>query len=191
MRYFFRLLKFFFLSTIIWGTLVGLALGLRFGIMGKAILYGIEIGFIFSFIITISSILYDYFFRRMVFSKFGVKSFDVIQIRDLIFKGNMNDIFQKSITVLKSIKTIIEIFPDYNIKKVTARTKTSVRTFGEKIEVSLFEKIGEIHVRICSRPRLKTSIIDCGKNIENVELICSLLKKNEDREKKTNPESAS
>ena len=174
MKYFIRLFIFFVLAAIIWGLIVGLVLALVFGI-SKAILYGIGAGFIFSFIITVGGALYDFYFRRLVFLKYGIKSFDVTQYREINIIGDVDDIYKRSITALKLIPDIEGVSPNFSAKTILANTRKSIRTFGEIIELKLFQEDDEVLIRICSKPRRKTAIIDCGKNIENVEIFCKLI----------------
>ena len=173
--YFSRLFNFFILATIGWGLLFGLWLGLYVGI-GKGLLYGIGGGLIVAFVITFIGALYDYLIRRKVFAKYGKKSFDVMQIREIFFKGDIKDIFQKSVTALKKIHKIKHISPNSGVNKIVATTDTTWKTFGEKIEIEFFQEVDRIRVQVCSKPRFRTAIFDCGKNIENVEILSSLLK---------------
>lgn len=171
MRYFFGILSFFLLATIAWGILFGLWLGLYVGIR-KGILYGIEGGLIVSFIITIIGASYDFLTRRVVFKKYGIKSFELTQMREMLFTGHIKDIFQLSLEALKKIPKIKKVSPDFMANKIWATTSWSWRTFGEVIEVGLNQEEDRVKVLILSKPRLRTAIFDCGKNIENVEIFC-------------------
>jgi len=174
MKYIANLFIFFVLAAIVWGFIVGSILALIFGI-SKALLYGIGAGFIFAFIITAGGALYDLYFRRLVFSKYGIKSFDVTQYREINIIGDVDDIYQRSINALKLIPDIEGVSPNFRAKTIIANTKKSIRTFGEIIELKLFQEDNDVSIRVCSKPKRKTAIIDCGKNIENVEIICKLI----------------
>jgi hypothetical protein len=176
MNCFIRLLSFFFLISIVWGLIFGIWLSIYFGNL-NGVLYGLKGGLIFGLIITITSALYDYLLRLRVFKKYGKKNFDVIQKREIILDGDIEDIIQKIMSALKMIKGVKKICPDYNTNKIFAIRGTTWRTFGEKIEININQEKNEIKVSIQSRPRLKTAIFDGGRNIENVEVFCSLLRR--------------
>jgi hypothetical protein len=61
-------------------------------------------------------------------------------------------------------------------EKILARVPWSWKSFGEVLSIEI--KPGESakhQVRVSSRPRLKTTIVDYGKNAENVRLFCKNL----------------
>ena len=78
--------------------------------------------------------------------------------------------------LLSKIPRIKKVCPDVEANKITANTSNSWLTFGEKIEVRIYQDRDRIKVQIWSKPRLKTAIFYCVKNIEIVEMFSSLLK---------------
>lgn len=175
MKYILRIFKFFLLISVAWGLLFGLWLGLYAGIE-NGINYGLRGGFIFGAIVTAISALYDYIFRMCVFKKYGKRSFEVIQERDLILEGDVKDLMQESVSALKTIGAK-KILPNYSTNKINAVRGTTWKTYGEKIGINLISNGDKTKIYISSRPRLKTAIFDGGRNIENVEMLCSHLKR--------------
>lgn len=168
-------MKFFFIETIVWGIPFGVWLGLYVGIV-KGLLYGMAGGLVFAFIITATGTCYDYLLRRKIFVKYGQRSFDVIQTRNMFLKGDMVEIFQKSVSAMKSISRIKNVSSNMEKNEIIATTGITCSSFGEKIVVELFQEIGGIKVEVCSMPRLRTAMFDGGRSIENVEFFCSRLK---------------
>jgi hypothetical protein len=142
----------------------------------NGITYGLIGGFAGGSIFIVFTGSYDYIFRRRIFSKYKTKSFNLKQKREFFLSGDIRQIFQISIAALEKIHKIKNISPDFDAYKISAETGASKRTFGERIELSLFQEHDKIKVYILSKPRLKTAIFDCGKNIENVEIFSSILK---------------
>lgn len=176
MKYLLRLFIFFLLISITWGLLFGLWLGLYIG-FATGTFYGLQGGFVFGFVLTVIGGLYDYLFRLHVFKRYGTKSFDLIQKRELLLVGNVKDLIQKSISILKMIRGVKKIYPNYDTHEIVAIRGTTWKTFGEKMELKFCPQGEKIELFIQSRPRLKTAIFDGGKNIENVEEFCSLMKR--------------
>lgn len=174
-----RLIVFYLLSTIAWGIFVGLCLASYIGIE-QGILFGIGGGLIVSFVITSTGALYDYLLRRSIFKRYLTRSFDLIQKREVMTEGNILIIFQKSIEALKIIPTIKSVSPMLETNIITAITSTTWKSFGETIKIELFQEGDKVKIVLCSRPRLGTAIFDCGKNIENVEIISSFFRDDRD-----------
>jgi len=167
MKYLIRLINFFFFATILWGIIFGLWLGLHIGII-KGIIYGIAGGLIVSFFICIIGALYDFVLRRSVFKKYGVKNYDLVQIRETILKGELKDVFPRSFDAIKKIRKVKKVNSSSD-NKIVVTTGASWNSIGEKIEIEHSNENHGIKVRILSKPVLKTAVFDGGKNIENVE----------------------
>lgn len=175
MKYFLRIFKFFLLISIAWGFLFSLWLGLNIGI-ANGFNYGLQGGFVFGASVTVISTLYDYILRKRVFKKYGNRSFEVIQQREIILEGDIKDLMQKSISALETIG-VKKILPDYRVNKIDAVHGITWKTYGEKIEITFNSNGDKTKIYISSRPRIRITPFDGGRNIENVELLCSSLKK--------------
>jgi hypothetical protein len=66
-----------------------------------------------------------------------------------------------------------------SLGRIVARTGINWKTWGDVITIS-FKRTGSncTYIQISSRPNARTTIVDYGKNLENVERIVSFLKKN-------------
>ena len=176
MQYLSRILKFFLVTTILFGALIFTFMVVFGGSVKMGISFGVKFGLISSISLTAIGFYNDYIFRRWVFAKLKLRSFDLSQRREIDLKGDLKTVFSKTLSVLKMIPAIKEISPDQVARKISAKTGSSILTFGELIEVELFHETGNTKAVIYSKPRLKTTVADCGKNIENVEIISALLK---------------
>lgn len=60
---------------------------------------------------------------------------------------------------------------------ITAKTRMSLVSFGEKITIKATKEEQEsVLVKISSKPVVKFTAIDYGKNYKNIEALCSMLK---------------
>ncbi|MEZ5503449.1 MAG: hypothetical protein R3E50_12660 [Halioglobus sp.] len=79
------------------------------------------------------------------------------------------------------LKAILSI-PKTKLKNTSgnqfeAKTGMTWKSFGEEILVTLDEDGSSVIARMSSKPSLKTTIVDYGKNIENVHAISSYVEK--------------
>lgn len=63
-----------------------------------------------------------------------------------------------------------------SVSHVSARTKTSWRSWGEVLTVDVTPSVAGVQIAILSRPRLRTTVADYGRNQENVARIESMLR---------------
>jgi len=176
MSYFLRFFKFFLQTAIIFGILTCSFMVVFRGGINTGISLGIKLGLIFSICLTGIGLYNDYIFRRWVFAKLKVKNFDISQRREIYLKENLMLAFSRTLNVLRIIPSVKQINPDIIARKISAKTGGSILSFGELIEVELSQEAKKTKVVIYSMPRLKATVADCGKNIENVEIITALLK---------------
>ncbi len=154
-------------STILAIPYFGFLRGIAFGIVGSIswCLFVLPI-----------LILLDYISLRKVFNKYGRFDYNIKQFRELRAKQKFDDVFEHALAAVKKLKGIKNIA----IKGqglIKAKTKMNCKTFGDDIEIKLLhEPTEEILIHIYSKPLVKTTIIDYGKNYENVEIICANLR---------------
>ena len=176
MSYLARLFKSFLIIAILSGILTGIFMLVFGSSIDKAISYGAKSGLFISIPLIGICTYYDIIFRQRIFAKLKVRSFDLSQRREIKLNIDLNKVFSRTLTVLKMIPAVIKISPDPVARKITAKIGISLLSFGELIEVELFQENGNTKIVIFSKPRLKTIMVDYGKNIENVEIISALLK---------------
>ena len=92
--------------------------------------------------------------------------------------------FKSSLSKEEVIKILKEDSRTVNMKisemdaGVLLDTKVSMKSFGEKIVIKLLgKKDSEFEYEISSAPKLKTTLVDFGKNLENVNQIENVLRK--------------
>lgn len=142
----------------------------------ESLYYGLVLGLASGSLSIIIIVAYDYVLRWPILRKYGCRSFELIQSRELYIEGSIDDAREKSIDALKRLKGIIHVDIDRENNKITAIRKANLKTPGEKLVIRLNEINGKVKVFIQSRPRIKGAIIDGGNGIENVEFILQCLR---------------
>lgn len=80
-------------------------------------------------------------------------------------------------SALSTLRTRVRVC-SRDADRITAKTGCSWRSFGERIEMRVVRQGGErTEVCVSSRPRLRTTLMDYGKNYSNVQHIVTALRK--------------
>lgn len=117
----------------------------------------------------------DYFCKRSLLKKYGKIDHRIRQKKAISLQETYSNTFQKSKNILRTIGAEITC-SDLNKGAIKGVTGISYRSVGEEITVSI-EKVNEslTNVDIASRPKFITTLVDYGKNFENVEKFSLLL----------------
>ena len=174
MMYLARLLSFLVLGILVWTCCVGLWLSLLVG-SASGFLSGLLSGSVVCFLIVFVGFCWDLLIRITVFFKYGYKGFNLEQIRIIDCVDEISNVFDRCINALRGLKRIGEINVNQHTNTIIATTLPSVNTFGEMITVQLSHDSNVTIIHIKSKPRRSLAVFDCGRNIENVELISAEL----------------
>lgn len=86
-----------------------------------------------------------------------------------------SDALLKAEGALASLRKLKKSSIQVVASQITATTGTTWESFGERITVDVTADAAASVVRICSRPRVATTVMDGGKGRENVELFATVL----------------
>jgi hypothetical protein len=175
-----RNLKIFLLSGIPFGFLLGMwyshLYGYQAGFKG-GILSGVFFGFL-TFLIL--GLLHNQAIKKITDEK-SRETLGVSHIREIALQLSYDksfDLCMKSLQLMKRYKIIEENRAQGRIIVITG---INWKTWGDRI---LFEitKINNGHsqIKVSSRPNARTTLVDYGKNLENVEILISFLKNHSD-----------
>lgn len=136
---------------------------------------GVAIGLLFGFIITsIGSVL-------VVLSYFTIKRIKPVatavdQERTLVIIGSLGEVFSWCVDYLKAGVEFKDVAAFEDQGTVKARAGMSFASWGENITVTCRSlPDGFVEVKIKSKPRYRTTVLDYGKNLRNVETIAKAL----------------
>ena len=165
----------FILVGTFFGLLISLPLILKYGLWTGLI--GTLMGtLLWTAIMAVIFMPIDYFLTR----KLPPEALNVRQERIIHIKGKYDKVFEKSIEILRALKSIKTIDPLKSSQSISARTKASIVSFGEGINLEfkpLSQETTEIHISSC--PVAQHTILDFGKNFKNVEFISKEIQNSE------------
>lgn len=171
-----RYMKLFLVLGISFGGSMGILLAFRHGLY-FGIIIGIIAGVCFGGIMaSILGLIHSRSVQRISHESTN-QDMDVEHIKSIELKIPYNVAFEFCLEALDSIKK-------YKIKKknksrgsIYVKTGMTWKTWGDNILFKLF-KINEksTRVEISSKPTVRTTLIDYGKNLDNIENIISYLK---------------
>jgi hypothetical protein len=173
-----RNLKIFLWSGISFGTVMGAryshlygpAAGLKGGIL-SGLLFGTLMFIIMGF-------LHTHAVKKMVTNNSG-NALRTHHVRDLDLKSPYDRAYDLCISSLSLFRRCIIQEEDRSLGRIVARTGINWKTWGDLISITIKRTDnGYTYIEISSRPNARTTIVDYGKNLENVEKIVSFLKKN-------------
>lgn len=92
--------------------------------------------------------------------------------------------FESSITKQKAVEriNIDPVYSKMNIRKTAnglrIKTPITLKSFGEIISIEFDQPLASdpLKITLTSRPKIKTTMVDLGKNLENVNSLYQLLK---------------
>jgi len=90
---------------------------------------------------------------------------------------NFTDLFNICITSLSKVKIEKIISQDLSIGEIIAITKSSSVSYGEKIIITINQLDNQLHLKIISKPKLMTTILDYGMDLKNINIIKKYLMK--------------
>ena len=172
-----RHLKIFLANGIPFGTFMGILLsslyGLNIGLPG-----GLISGLVFGFLMfIILGFLHSRAVRKISGETSG-ESMDTFQARNIKLLVPFERAFDLCIESLGMISKCRVQEQDRSRGKIIARSSVNWKTWGDTISFEIAPSGSEAtDVRVSSRPTSWSTIVDYGKNLENVERIVSFLQK--------------
>ena len=120
-----------------------------------------------SLFIKLTSIFAILFFSIAIIK--GIKRINIEQGKEIIVDLDYDDAFEKTKRVLILIKAKVTK-DSKNDGIIIAETGLSWKSFGENLLLKL-KRVGskQTQIKILSKPKVRTTMIDFGKNFENVE----------------------
>lgn len=146
-------------------------------LMGSDLTESMIIGLIFGTFMVVILGIANYI---SVKSRGGNASTSVVQESTVDLKLSMEEAFQYCKVATSTIKGTKVTFEDLNLGIIRAKTPLNISTWGDVIEFELHKVTEETtKVRVKSKPVLTTTIIDYGKNLENINKITRYLERKE------------
>ena len=173
--YFKVYIKLFFRAAIPFGVIMGLLyiimFGFKLGLM-KDIFAGGLFGLFMSVILGTLHIIGT----NKILSNHRENKYSVKQITTVKVNQTYDITYDYCISKFSDISNWVLLTQDIAGNKITFKTTTTRKSFGEIITVELIKSSDEItEIIIESKPNKPTVIVDCGKNLENILIAEDLL----------------
>lgn len=158
---------FIFSALLVW-----LPMSLKLGILNGAIA-AIITSISWTIVMAIIFIPIDYFSNRNL----PPEALSVSQKRDIQVSGNIEQVFQKALDILKGFKSVRTTTPFKEKLTISARTKITCLTFGEEITLQ-FDVLSQnsVKIHIKSHPAVRYTLLDYGRNFKNIEYLSNRIR---------------
>ena len=168
-------LKLFFGTGILFGLLMGILLSFLHGILG-GLVSGLFSGVIFGLFISLSlGTIHKIFFKRIQ-TKDTNASEGVHQMRSIKMNLSFDAAFDACIKSISRIKKCNILKEDRINGEIDAKAGMTWKTFGDKINFTITKMDKDnTKIEISSKPAIFTTLVDYGKNLENVQTIEAFL----------------
>ena len=171
--------KIFLSLSIPFGLLLGVLNALFYGFW-SGLSAGIVSGLLYGFMMTLFAGIYH---KKSIKRKGFDLSEDMLRVhqnRNLSLSLPYETAFNDCIRALESLERSNVKTADSSTGKIEATVGWSWKSWGEKIAIDISKsKENQTEIAISSRPALRTTIVDYGKNFENVENISIFLRQRE------------
>ncbi len=164
---FFKLLL---MSGIPFGFLMGI-MSFHMGDNAGAIRNGILSGLIFGTLVSYILISLHKSLSRKVVSDASMPDFNNHQVRRIVMAIPFEQAFSRCIESLKTVNRCRIILQDPDNGEIRARAGLNWKTWGDDINFKLTQETDSTVVELSSRSSARSTLVDFGKNLDNVERI--------------------
>ncbi len=106
----------------------------------------------------------------------------VHHVREVELRLSYDEAFDLCVSSLAAVRKCRILREDRSLGKIDARAGMTWKTWGDVVSLEVRRTSGDLtRVEISSRPALRTTLVDCGKNLENVESITGFLTRRVER----------
>ena len=170
-------LKIFLVTGIPFGIFMGIFYSLKYGFPSGLIAGLFREGIIFGvFMSLILGFLHSWSVKRMPYGK-SEESLGVYHVRNVELRLPHDKVFNLCIASISSIKKCKIQTEDRSQGKIIAKAGSNWKTWGDVISLEVHKTDNyRTQVVVSSRPTVRATLVDYGKNLENVKIISSFLK---------------
>jgi hypothetical protein len=146
------------------GTQIALEHGLRSGVLG-GLTSGLFFGGSFALLLGLSQVFGS--------SKGGIQASDtdMTQERTLVIMGERDEVVREVRHAFETLGVRRVDIDDPQGGVLTGHTSAGLRSWGEHLTAVVKPRGGVCEVTLSSRPRLPTTLVDSGKNMQNLDAI--------------------
>ena len=169
-------IKIFFLAGTFFGIFAGI-LSMVLGGLEEGLFFGVASGLLYGGVMSLTLGTIQHLCIRKYKAAGVEKADDLHQVRKVRLTLSLERAYDHCIDAVGQIKRGRVVNEDRVEARIDAKAGMTWKSFGERITISLVRvDDNATDVEICSRPSLGTTLVDYGKNIENVRKMESFLK---------------
>ncbi len=166
--------RLFFKLQLIAGIPFGLLIGiisLQQGKLFDVLLNGILSGLVFGTIVSYILVSLHRALSRRVVPDASIADFDMHQERYIELNMPFEQAFSLCLQSLNTINRCRVMSSNHDHGDIKARTGLNWKTWGDDIQIKLTKGRNNTEINISSRPSARSTLVDFGKNLDNVEKI--------------------
>ena len=140
----------------------------------EAFLFGIYGGIVFGLIMSLLLVTLHFLFTGKYRKLKDINIGSVVQTKNIDLLLDYRQSYELCSEAFKVIKKSVVVSENKNLGVIRVEVPSSIKSFGEVLEFKIVKITNRnTRVQITSRPKRKNTIIDYGKNIENILIIAS------------------
>jgi hypothetical protein len=144
----------------------------------RGLLFGLYAGLAFGSVMSLLLVSLHHLLTAKYRKDTKLDTTSVVQKKFVEMNISFDQAYEKCLRSINEIKNCKIESEDRQNGLITAKISSSWRSFGEKVEIKLWNSSGgRTRIYIVSRPKMRTAILDYGKSIENVIKLSSALTK--------------
>jgi len=172
-----RVMKIFLAAGLPFGTIMGALCSFRYGPQ-TGLICGLVSGLVSGLVLSlILGVLHIHAVKKVA-PELNAEAYGISHVRNIRLHMPYDKAFDLCVRSLVRIKNCRSREQDRSQGRIIANTSVNWKTWGDTITFVLGKIDNEnTEVKITSRPTARTTLVDYGKNLENIEMITGYLNK--------------
>ncbi len=168
-------LKIFIACGLSFGLCLGLMFGVRSGI-AQGVFAGVGGGLVFGLLMSLILGAIQQFTTKQLKTGYEENLMGVHQVQVFEVHKTFDDTFKACVESLLALPKCKIVDQDNVSGFIHARTGATWKSFGEKLMITVSPlETASCRVTLSSKPALDTTLVDYGKNVENLRIIVGAL----------------
>jgi len=167
-----RAMKIFLASALPFGTITAVLFSFTYG-PRIGLIFGLASGLFSGLVLSVILGVLHIHAVKKVAPELNAEAYGISHVRNIKLQIPHDKAFDLCISSLVRIKNCRVREQDRSQGRIIAKTSVNWKTWGDTITFELEDAGESADVRIISKPTNKTTLVDFGKNLENIEKITS------------------
>jgi hypothetical protein len=161
----------YFQASIKIGAVFGIVMGIMHFIVNQQLVSAVIMGLLYGLFFGVGIVLMSWWSeKRLNGLGFSTTNMNPIQQREIYINQPLAQAIEESRDALLIIPKLHILSVDTADRLILAKVGITWSSWGESVTVSFMPRGNGTSACICSRPRLRFTLVDYGKGVENVEI---------------------